>query len=144
MIDYAKLVGYTAPVDEALETFEFKPKGFENGNGEPLRLMIHPSNGTRFKKALRYMTIKAQRDVLGADAAPLVDDMEATLEETDANIADLLSRCTDGWNLMRDGEPVEFAQAACRDLYIAVPTLREAVDIAGTKAGKKPRAKKTA
>ena len=150
MTDFAKLVGSKGPVNDKLEAFEFTPEGFENGNGEPLSLMIHPAGGTRFKKAMRIMAIK-MRKARGQNANEDDDDIEMTeaeieaeLEKTDENAAEILARCTDGWNLHSEGKALKYGMDKGKDLYLQVPELREAVDEEATKAGKKLKAKKTA
>ena len=147
MTDFAKLVGSKGPVNDKLEAFEFKPEGFENGNGEPLALMIHPASGTRFKKAMRIMAIKmrkARGQVDDEDTELTEAEIEAELEKTDENAAEILARCTDGWNLHSEGKALKYGMENGKELYLQVPELREAVDEAATKAGKKLKAKKTA
>lgn len=147
MTDFAKLVGSKGPVNDKLEAFEFKPEGFENGNGEPLALMIHPAGGTRFKKAMRIMAIKmrkARGQVDDEDTELTEAEIEAELEKTDENAAEILARCTDGWNLHSEGKSLKYGRENGKELYLQVPELREAVDEAATKAGKKLKAKKTA
>jgi len=171
MTDFAKLVGSKGPVNDKLEAFEFivpkieavvvdeetgEPKGTEmiqpmNGNGEPLALMLHPGGGTRFKKAMRIMAIK-MRKARGQNANEEDDDdiemtdaeAEAELEKTDESAAEILARCTDGWNLYSGGKPMKYSMDKGKEFYLQVPQIREAVDEAATKAGKKTKAKKTA
>lgn len=146
MTDFAKLTGQPAVIDESLETFEVKPEGFENGMGEQLCLIMHPVNGTRFKKAARKAHIKEMRGKAGDDAVSDLTEQEldAELAKAENRSAEILARCCDGWNMTDGKAPMELSFKNAMGLFGAVETLREAVDKAITDAGKKPKATKPA
>ena len=148
MTDFAKLTGQPSAIDESLEAFLCKPEGFKDGADGQLELKMHPVNGTRFKKAVRKMHIKATRSEKDADDDT---DTDMTEEELDAEIlkgdgrtAELLARCCDGWNLKDGGKPVKCNLENKTALFTALETLRTAVDLEITEAGKKTKATKTA
>ena len=147
MTDFAKLTGQPAVIDESLESFLCKPFGFKDGSDGQLELTMHPYNGTRFKKAVRKMQIKSTR----ADKADAEADSDMTEDELDAEIlkgdgrtAELLARCCDSWNLKDGGKLVKCSLENKTALFAALESLRTAVDLEITAAGKKTKATKTA
>ncbi|MBQ0802988.1 MAG: hypothetical protein KBT76_14750 [Sulfitobacter litoralis] len=146
MTDFAKLTGQPAAIDESLEAFEFKPEGFQNGAGKPLALTMHPGGGTRFKRSVRKMHVKAVRSQADSDQSEELTeaDLEAELDEQDGRSAELLARLCDGWNMTDGKDPIEFSLANATALFTQVEPLRLAVDKEITARGKKPKAKKTA
>lgn len=146
-MDFAKLTGQPAVIDESLEAFECKPEGYENGAGEPLVLIMHPAGGTRFKKAVRKMHIKATRSSKEAEEASdelSEEELEAEIRTQDSRTCELLARCCDGWN-MTDGEkPIKYSVEDGTELFRQVEPLRAEVDAEITARGKSTKAKKTA
>ena len=147
-MDFAKLTGQPAVIDESLEAFECKPEGYENGAGEPLVLTMHPAGGTRFKKAVRKMHIKvsrSQKDEAEANEADLSEDeLEAEIRTQDNRTSELLARCCDGWNMTDGKKPIPYTVENGTELFKQVEPLRSEVDGAMTARGKSTKAKKTA
>ena len=111
MMDFAKLTGQPAVIDESLEAFECKPEGYENGAGEPLVLTMHPAGGTRFKKAVRKMQIKVSRSGKEAEETSgdmTEDELEAEIRAQDSRTSELLARCCDGWNMTDGKKPIPY------------------------------------
>lgn len=147
MMDFAKLTGQPAVIDESLEAFEFKPEGYENGAGEPLVLTMHPAGGTRFKKAVRKMHIKVSRSGKEAEEASgdmTEDELEAEIRTQDSRTSELLARCCDGWNMTDGKKPIPYTVENGTELFKQVEPLRSEVDGAMTARGKSTKAKKTA
>lgn len=148
MTDFAKLTGQPAAIDESLEAFECKPEGFKDGGDGQLVLTMHPVNGTRFKKAVRKMHMKATRTEKEAEAEAEGElseaELDAELLKADGRTAELLARLCDGWNLKDEGKPVKFDLENATALFTALETLRIAVDQEITNAGKKQKATKAA
>lgn len=146
-MDFAKLTGQPAVIDESLEAFEFKPEGYENGAGEPLVLTIHPAGGTRFKKAVRKMHIKVTRTSKEAEEASgelSEDELEAEVRKQDSRTCELLARCCDSWNMTDGSKPIEYNVENGTELFKQVEPLRAEVDAEITARGKSMKAKKTA
>lgn len=147
MMDFAKLTGQPAVIDESLEAFECKPEGYENGAGEPLVLTIHPAGGTRFKKAVRKMQIKVSRSGKEAEETSgdmTEDELEAEIRAQDSRTSELLARCCDGWNMTDGKKPIPYTVENGIELFKQVESLRSEVDGAMTARGKSTKAKKTA
>ena len=146
MTDFAKLTGQPAAIDESLEAFECKPEGFKDGGEGQLVLTMHPVNGTRFKKAVRKMHMKATRaEKQDAEPTDLSEaELDAEMLKADGRTAELLARLCDGWNLKDEGKPVKFNLENCTALFAALETLRTAVDEEITEVGKKTKATKAA
>ncbi len=147
MMDFAKLTGQPAVIDESLEAFEFKPEGYENGAGEPLVLTLHPAGGTRFKKAVRKMHIKVTRSGKEAEETSgdmTEDELEAEIRTQDSRTSELLARCCDGWNMTDGKKPIPYTVENGTELFKQVEPLRSEVDGAMTARGKSTKAKKTA
>ena len=146
-MDFAKLTGQPAVIDESLEAFECKPEGYENGAGEPLVLTMHPAGGTRFKKAVRKMHIKVTRSGKEAEEASgdmTEDELEAEIRTQDSRTSELLARCCDGWNMTDGKQPIPYTVENGTELFKQVEPLRSEVDGAMTARGKSTKAKKTA
>lgn len=146
-MDFAKLTGQPAVIDEGLEAFDLKPKGYENGAGDPLVLTMHPAGGTRFKKAVRKMHIKVSRSEKEAEEASgemTEDELESEIRTQDSRTSELLARCCDGWNMTDGKEPIPFTVENCTELFKQIEPLRAEVDGAMTARGKSTKAKKTA
>ncbi|MFG6535791.1 hypothetical protein [Sulfitobacter sp. CS16] len=146
-MDFAKLTGQPAVIDESLEAFEFKPEGYENGAGEPLVLTLHPAGGTRFKKAVRKMHIKVTRSGKEAEETSgdmTEDELEAEIRTQDSRTSELLARCCDGWNMTDGKKPIPYTVENGTELFKQVEPLRSEVDGAMTARGKSTKAKKTA
>lgn len=146
-MDFAKLTGQPAVIDESLEAFEFKPEGYENGAGEPLVLTLHPAGGTRFKKAVRKMHIKVSRSGKEAEETSgdmTEDELEAEIRTQDSRTSELLARCCDGWNMTDGKKPIPYTVENGTELFKQVEPLRSEVDGAMTARGKSTKAKKTA
>ena len=147
MMDFAKLTGQPAVIDESLEAFECKPEGYENGAGEPLVLTMHPAGGTRFKKAVRKMHIKVSRSGKEAEETSgdmTEDELEAEIRTQDSRTSELLARCCDGWNMTDGKKPIPYTVENGTELFKQVEPLRSEVDGAMTARGKSTKAKKTA
>ena len=147
MTDFAKLTGQPSAIDESLEAFLCKPEGFKDGADGQLELTMHPVNGTRFKKAVRKMHIKvtrSEKDVDEADSDLTEEELDAEILKGDGRTAELLARCCDGWNLKDEGKLVKCNLENRTALFAALETLRNAVDLEITAAGKKTKATKTA
>ena len=148
MMDFAKLTGQPAVIDESLEAFEFKPEGYENGAGDPLVLTLHPAGGTRFKKAVRKMHIKvsrSQKEETEANDADLTEDeLEAEIRTQDSRTSELLARCVDGWNMTDGKAAIPYTVENGTEMFKQVEPLRAEVDGAMTARGKPTKAKKTA
>lgn len=148
MTDFAKLTGSPKAIDESLEAFEFAPEGCENGAGSPLVLTMHPTHGTRFKKATRLMQVKEARRTQGKEAeqpADLTDEEAEKLMAENAKFAnELLARCCDGWN-MTDGEkPLPFDLDIAKTFFEQLEPVREAALEAMDAEGKRVKATKAA
>ena len=146
-MDFAKLTGQPAVIDESLEAFECKPEGYENGSGEPLVLTMHPAGGTRFKKAVRKMHIKVTRSGKEAEETSgdmTEDELEAEIRTQDSRTSELLARCCDGWNMTDGKNPIPYTVENGTELFKQVEPLRSEVDGAMTARGKSTKAKKTA
>jgi len=147
MTDFAKLTGQPAVIDESLEAFLCKPEGFKDGADGQLELTMHPVNGTRFKKAVRKMHIKAtrgQKDDDASDSDMTEEELDAEMIKGDGRTAELLARMCDGWNLKDGGKLVQCNLENRTALFAALETLRTAIDLEITEAGKKTKATKTA
>lgn len=146
MTDFAKLTGQPPVIDESLEAFEFSPEGFENGSGQPLSLTMHPANGTRFKRVMRMIQIKAKRQQGAEDDITAVDDeaLLKTLKEQDNRTSEALARCCDGWNMTDGKKPIPLTIENATALFEQVETLRMAVDEKITEVGNAKKAKKSA
>ncbi|UOA14524.1 hypothetical protein [Sulfitobacter dubius] len=146
-MDFAKLTGQPAVIDESLEAFECKPEGYENGAGDPLVLTMHPAGGTRFKKAVRKMHIKVTRSGKEAEETSgdlTEDELEAEIRTQDSRTSELLARCCDGWNMTDGKKPIPYTVENGTELFKQVEPLRSEVDGAMTARGKSTKAKKTA
>ena len=150
-MDFAKLTGQPAVIDESLEAFECKPEGYENGAGEPLVLTMHPAGGTRFKKAVRKMHIKVTRSAKKPEAEEgetpaemTEDELEAEIRTQDSRTSELLACCCDGWNMTDGKKPIPYTVENGTELFKQVEPLRSEVDGAMTARGKSTKAKKTA
>ena len=145
-MDFSKLTGQPATIDESLEAFEFKPEGYENGMGKPLSITMHPGSGTRFKRAVRKMHIKMTRANNEPDTSDDLseEELEAELRQQDSRTCELLARLCDGWN-MTDGEkPLECTVDNATELFIQVEPLRVLADKEISERGNGSKAKKSA
>ena len=151
MTDFAKLTGQPAAIDESLEAFICEPKGFKDGGEGQLQLTMHPVNGTRFKNAVRKMQIKSVRsqkpkadEDAEAESEMTEDELDAEIIKGDGRTSELLARLCDGWNLKDGGKVVKCNLENRTALFTALESLRTAVDLEITAAGKKTKATETA
>lgn len=143
MTDFAKLTGQPPAIDESQEAFEVTPEGYENGSGEPLKLLMHPLNGTRHKRAMRLegaRTLKARQiATTDQDDTPpeeLTDEaLEAFLQTMTDKGAVIFARCCDGWNMTDGKDPIELNIENATALFSQVPSLADVVSEAMAKVG---------
>ena len=142
--NFANLLGQSPVIDESLESFEHTFVGFGNGDGGILTMVMHPFNGTRSKKTMRIVRLKEQRKVALELANASETDVELSEDEeiekmlvdADMRTAMILSGCIDSWNLMQDGEPVEFSRENAQAMLFEVESIRVETDREMTKRGK--------
>ena len=96
-----------------------------NEDNSEMTITIH---GPYSKK---YKTIShAQQNRRLMKAQRTGGKLNLTAEEIEASALDLLVKCVDGWNITLSGEMPECKEAKVREVFEALPWVREQVDAA--------------
>lgn len=79
----------------------------------------------------KYKTIShAQQNRRLMKAQRTGGKLNLTAEEIEASALDLLVKCVDGWNITLSGEQPDCKEAKVREVFEALPWVREQVDAA--------------
>lgn len=89
----------------------------------PVGIQVHGSDSSKYRKAQRTLNNKRLENQFKKRSQKI------TMEQLEEDSLELLVAVTVGWQgIVVDGEPLEFSEKNCRELYTRFTWIREQVD----------------
>ena len=118
-------VGKTKDTTDVLLYHPVSGEPLLNGDGSQMSITIHGPYSARYKKINHEQQnrrlIKAQRSG---------GKLNLTAEEIEASSLEIIVKCVEGWNVTLDKDLEAFSEEKVRDVFTALPWVREQVDAA--------------
>lgn len=96
-----------------------------NEDGSEMTITVHGPYSKKYKSIAH-----AQQNRRLQKAQRTGGKLNLSAEEIEASALDLLIKCVDGWNITLGGEQPECSEAKVREVFEALPWVREQVDAA--------------
>lgn len=96
-----------------------------NEDGSEMTITVHGPYSKKYKSIAH-----AQQNRRLQKAQRTGGKLNLSAEEIEASALDLLIKCVDGWNITLGGEQPDCTEAKVREVFEALPWVREQVDAA--------------
>lgn len=96
-----------------------------NEDGSEMTITVHGPYSKKYKSIAH-----AQQNRRLQKAQRTGGKLNLSAEEIEASALDLLIKCVDGWNITLGGEKPDCTEAKVREVFEALPWVREQVDAA--------------